>query len=250
MLISSETVHTARGTAKMAKSRKVKAKAARKAKSAKAATHAEQYAIPTSVSDRGTYERWVQQVGVEVTDEANTVRREVFPALRLHDRVIDDGGRVVAQGSVSRFEHPALDVMLEARVLDDPADPERAHKRVAAGVELLRLAKDGKVLGKSTTAWGAVGGGSRGIVSAVQAESYEAYAEMRYLKAKSAVGAADWDLVRMVCIDGIVPRSISRSRLTNALDLLGEYLLNVEPPATVRRPPMRVVPPRLVRRQS
>jgi hypothetical protein len=234
----------------MAKSRKVKAKAARKAKSAKAASHAEQYAIPTSVSDRGTYERWVQQIGVEVRDESNAVRREVFPALRLHDRVIDAGGRVVAQGSISRFEHPALDVMLEARVLDDSADPERAHKRVAAGVRLLELAKVGKVLQKSTTAWGAVGGGARGIVSAVQAESLEAHAEMKYLRAKDAVGAADWDLVRTVCIDGIVPRSVSRSRLTNALDLLGEYLLGEDPPATVKRPPMRVVPPRLVRRSS
>lgn len=234
----------------MAKSRKVKTKAARKAKAGKAASHAEQYAIPTSVSDRGTYERWVQQVGVEVVDEANVARREVFPALRLHDRVIDAGGRVVAQGSVARFEHPALDLMMEARVLDDPADPERASKRVAAGVELLRLAKDGKVLGKSTTAWGAVGGGSRGIVSAVAAEDYTAYAEMRYLRAADAVGLADWPLVRTVCIEGIVPRSISRSRLCNALDNLAEYLLNVEPPATVKRPPRRVVPPLPFRRQS
>lgn len=224
----------------MAKSRKVRAKAARKAKSAKAASHAEQYAIPTSVSDRGTYERWVQQIGVEVVDEANVARREVFTALRLHDRVIDAGGRVVAQGSVSRFEHPALDVMLEARVLDDPADPERAQKRVAAGVELLRLAKDGKVLGKSTTAWGAVGGGSRGIVSAVAAADYTAYAEMRYLRAADAVGKDDWPMVRAVCIDGMVPRSISRSRLCNALDNLAEYLLNVEPPHNVRRPKPRI----------
>jgi hypothetical protein len=72
---------------------------------------------------------------------------------------------------------------------------------------------------------------------------------MRYLRAKGAVGA-DWDLVRMVCIDGIVPRSISRSRLCNALDLLSEYFFGTTPPATVRRPPMRVVPPRLVRRSS
>jgi hypothetical protein len=117
-------------------------------------------------------------------------------------------------------------------------------------VKLLELAKMGKVLGKSTTAWGAVGGGARGIVSAVQAESLEAHAEMKYLRAADAVGAADWELVRMVCIEGIVPRSISRSRLCNALDNLAEYLNIAEPPATVKRPPMRPVPPRLVRRQS
>jgi hypothetical protein len=248
VLITTETVQ-ARGTP-MAKSRKVKAKAARKAKSAKAASHAEQYAIPTSVSDRGTYERWVQQVGVEVVDEANVARREVFNSLRLHDRVVDAGGRVVAQGAAAEFEHPALDVMLKARILDEPGNPDRAQERVTAGVELLRMAIEGKVFPKSTTAWGAVGGGgSRGSVSAVAAENYSAHMEMRYLRAKGAVGA-DWDLVRMVCIDGIVPRSISRSRLCNALDLLSEYFFGTTPPATVKRPPMRPVPPRLVRRSS
>lgn len=204
----------------------------------KAQTRADQYQIPTSVSDFGTMERFMQQVGVERVDEANQIRRDVFNCLSLNDRVIDPGGRVVAKGATDEFEHPALDVLRKAGILDDPTDPSRAEQRVRGGVELLRMGVDGNVFPRSTAAWRDVNGGGGGgpPTSEADAEKYSARCEMRYLRGRDVVGLADWPMIRSVCIDGVVPAGTKRRRLCNALDLIAEEYLGVEPPRDVVRP--------------
>lgn len=190
-------------------------------------------------SDVGTMERWAMKIGVERIDESNTVRREVFATLALQDREVDAGGRVVSQGAIDNFEHLALDPLRKAGILDDPREPQRARWRHEAGLELLRLHMDGRLMARSTAAWRAVGGGNGGRVSEADIDSKVARAEMRYLRAMDAVGD-DSAMLYAVCLEMSVPAGTKRSRLCNALDILAEYLLGTEPPADVVRPRLRV----------
>lgn len=207
-------------------------------KNKKAPSWANQYAnVPT---DCGTYERWVQQIGIERVDETNQTRREVFNCITLNDRVLDPGGRVVSKGAEDKFEHPILDSLHRVGILDDASDPGRARERVDAGIELLRLAVQSGLVKSPTAAWGRVGGGNGGGVTPEQAEGIAARAEMKYLDAKWEIGLADWDMIRAVCIDCTMPPGTKRRRLVNALDLLGEYLLRNEPPKDVVRPKAHV----------
>lgn len=207
-------------------------------KNKKPQSWANQYAnVPT---DCGTYERWMQQIGIEQVDESNETRRQVFNCLTLNDRVIDPGGRVVSKGAEDQFEHPTLDGLRKAGILDDPADPGRAKERVEAGIELLRLAVVGKVVKAPVAAWRAVGGGNGGGVTQAEAEGIAARAEMKYLDAKYEIGVANWDMIRAVCIEFTIPPGTKRTPLVNALDLLGEYLLHNEPPKDVVRPKVHV----------
>ena len=207
-------------------------------KNRKATTWDDKYQHPTSVSDYGTIEMWRKTVGVQLQQVGKDAHKEVYHVLTLKDRVIDPGGRVVAKGTEDEFEHPALDPMRKIGILDD--DPGRAETRVRAGVELLRLGVEGRVLSKSTATWRAVGGSSTAGISQADCENVEARNEMRYLRAKDAVGEDDWEMVRSICIDGLIPTGTKRRRLVNALDLLGEFLLGEDPPADVVRPRMKV----------
>ena len=189
-------------------------------------------------SDVGTIERWGQKIGVERIDEANRIRRETFAMLAIRDRTVDGGGRVVGEGAVDECEHLALDVLRKAGILDDPAEPRRAKWRCDAGIELLRLCVDGKVMSRSTAAWRAVGGGGGGGVTQDEAEGVSARCEMRYLRALDALGEYE-DLIRTVCIDMVVPAGTKRSKLLTGLDLLAEELHDIAPPAGIQRPKIK-----------
>lgn len=221
---------------------KVKRGRGKAAKQAKKMTPEEQYASMSIAGDVGPYERWKMKLTVERTDEANRIRRETFDCLRLGDRVIVEGGRVAQKGATDEFEHPALDVLRKAGILDDPADASRAEQRVRGGVELLRMGVDGNVFPRSTAAWRDVNGGGGGgpPISEADAEKYSARCEMRYLRGKDVVGAADWEMVRSVCIDGVVKPGTKKRRLCNALDLIAEFYLDVTPPRDVIRPKVPV----------
>lgn len=224
---------------------KVKRGKGKAAKTPRKLTRADEWVNAAAVSDPGTYERFLHQVGIERVDEANQVRRDVFNCLSINPRVIVEGGRVVQNGTVDELENPALDILRKAGLLDDPSDAGRAEQRVQAGVELLRMGIEGNVFPRSTAAWRDVNGGSGGgpPISADSAENWSARCEMRYIRAQDVVTPEDWKLVRMVCVDREVPASMRRSalrNLTNALDLIGEYLLGQNPPVNVIRPKLRV----------
>ena len=221
---------------------KVKRGRGKATKTPRKASAAEQYINASATSDIGCYERWGQKLTIERTDEANRVRREVFDVLKLNDRVIVEGGRVTQKGAVSVFEHPALDALKAAGILDDPLDAGRAEQRVRGGVQLLRMGVDGNVFPRSTAAWRDVNGGGGGgpPISEADAEKYSARCEMRYLRGKDVVGAADWEMVRSVCIDGVVKPGTKKRRLCNALDLIAEFYLDVTPPRDVIRPKVPV----------
>lgn len=209
------------------------------AKNKKPQSWATQYDVASARSDIGTMERWAMKIGVERINEANAVRRDVFSMLAIRSRDVDAGGRVVSEGAVDEHEHLALDPLRRAGILDDPREPQRARWRHEAGIELLRLHIDGKLMARSTAAWRAVGGGGGGGVSEADIDSKVARAEMRYLRAMDAVGE-DAAMLYAVCLEMSVPAGTKRSRLCNALDILAEYLLGTEPPPDVVRPKLRV----------
>lgn len=217
----------------MAKPRRGRVKGS---KNRKAPEWAQQYGAASRFADCGVYEQWARKIGVERIDEANTVRRETFAMLKMQDREVDAGGRVISQGAKDEFEHAALDPLRRAGILDDPREPQRARWRLEAGVELLRLYVEGRVQSRCTAAWKAIGGGGGGGVSEAEAEGRAARDEMRYYRAVESVGLADKEMIRQVCIAMTVPSGTKRSRLNNALDLLAEYLFDTQPPQDVIRP--------------
>jgi hypothetical protein len=228
---------TAAGAGSMGKAKRGRQKGA---KNRKAPDWSNPYAAAAMRNDCGTIERWAMKIGVERIDEANTVRREVFATLALQDREVDAGGRVVSQGAVSSFEHQALDPLRRAGILDDPKEPQRSLWRLEAGVELLNLWIAGRIMGRSTAAWRAVGGGNGGRVSEADCESIAARAEMKYFRAIESVGDENKAMIHAVCLEQVVPAGTKRSKLVNALDLLSEHLFGNEPPADVVRPRLRV----------
>ena len=77
-------------------------------------------------------------------------------------------------------------------------------------------------------------------MSEEDAEKFSARCEMRYLRGADVVGAADWEMVRAVVVDAVVPPGTKRRRLCNALDLIAEFYLDVTPPKDVARPRVAV----------
>lgn len=205
-------------------------------KNKKAPSWATQHEALSVRADIGSIERWTKKIGVERIDAAKQIRREVFATLELQDRSIDAGGRVVAQGAISPMEHQSLDPLRRAGILDDPSEPSRALWRAEAGVELLNLWMAGKVMGRCTAAWKAVGGGGGGGVSEADCDSATARAEMKYFRAIEAVAPEDRAMVHAVCLEMTVPPGTKKSRLCNALDLLSEHLFSTKPPRDVIRP--------------
>lgn len=189
--------------------------------------------------DIGSYERWGQEIGLERIDEANAVRRDTMKMLSLRDRELDAGGRVVAKAAVAEFEHLGLDPLLKFGVLDDPKNPERAQWRHDAGIALFALWMAGHRSPRVTAPHGAVGGGGGRAISPAEAESREAHAESRYLRALDACGEYD-DLMQTVCCQMVLPLGTKRRALLTGLDLLAEFLLGHDAPADIVRPRLKI----------
>lgn len=212
-------------------------------KNRKAPEWATKYEAASRFVDVGVYEQWARKIGVERIDEADQTRRETmsFAMLAIRDRAVDAGGRVITEAAVNEHEHACLDPLHKAGVLDDPREPRRALWRLAAGIELLRLFVEGRVQSRCTAAWKAVGGGGGGAgVSEAEAEGRAARDEMRYYRAVEAVGDENKEMIRQVCCAQSVPTGTKRSKLNNALDLLGEFLFDTPPPPDVVRPRLRM----------
>lgn len=211
-----------------------------------------QFAQASLRTDLGAKERWGHKIGIELVDEqmgvdaegrpreeVRVLRRDSMKMLVVRDRVIDGGGRVIGEGGQNEFEHQALDTLLKFGILDDPAEPRRAKWRHKAGLDLLDLWIAGKRSPHTTHSYRAVGGGGRGAgISQEEAESIEARAESRYLRALNAVMPYD-DLIHDVCCGMVVPAGAKRRELLAGLDLLAEFLNRIDPPAGTVRPKRR-----------
>ena len=207
-------------------------------------------------SDVGVLEQWAKKVVVqEVEGDDNAQRRAAsYNMLAIRDRTIDAGGIVTSEAAVNRFPHKILDPWFESGVLDDERTPERAAKRLEAGLKVLDLAMHGKVIKPRTASWSDVGGGGGGGVTAQEAESASAHAEMRYFRARDAVGPVLWPMIYSIIIDEYVPYKTAHIRVLTALDLIAEELLNFDPPIGMQRPKLvqkdRTPPPWLKGRLS